>query len=116
MRLLVCGGRDYTDEKRVCSVLDRWHAKRPIALIITGACEGADWLAELWAWDNEIDYWGCPAKWSLHGSPKAGPIRNARMLKMAQPEWVLAFPGGPGTRGMVALARAAGVNVHEVKP
>jgi UDP-N-acetylmuramoylalanine-D-glutamate ligase len=45
-----------------------------------------------------------------HGNA-AGPIR---MLKEGKPNYVVAFPGGPGTRDMVNKAKAAGVPVVEV--
>jgi hypothetical protein len=52
------------------------------------------------------------ADWAKHGR-SAGPIRNQRMLSDGKPDKVMAFPGGRGTRGMIALARAAGVEVLE---
>jgi hypothetical protein len=33
------------------------------------------------------------------------------MLKEGHPDLVVAFPGGKGTAGMIALARAAGIPV-----
>jgi hypothetical protein len=51
------------------------------------------------------------ANWRKYG-PAAGPIRNQQMLDWG-PDLVVAFAGGTGTAGMVALARAAGVPVIE---
>ena len=50
------------------------------------------------------------AEWHRLGR-KAGPIRNQRMLDEGKPDLVVAFPGGTGTAGMVALACKAGVRV-----
>lgn len=115
MRLLVCGGRDFTDRAFVFRCLDAAHAKRPITTLIHGAARGADTLADEWAEAQEIDTIQCPANWELHGKA-AGPIRNAEMLTRWKPDGVLAFPGGSGTAHMVKIAREAGLPVWQPKP
>ena len=114
-RLLVCGGRDYTDRAHVFATLDRVHAKKPVALVIHGAARGADTLAGEWAEDRGIEVWRFVASWQKHGNA-AGPIRNQAMLATAKPEGVVAFPGGSGTADMVRRAEAAGVTVMRVSP
>ena len=47
--------------------------------------------------------------WAL--GRKAGPIRNQRMLDDGKPDLVIAFSGGKGTAGMMAIARRAGVKI-----
>ena len=111
MRVLVCGGRDYTDRARVWKLLDFNRAK--ITMIIHGAARGADSLAAEWAQSHNIWDWPFPADWQKHGR-KAGFLRNQQMLDEASPDLVVAFPGGVGTRMMIALARKAGVRVIEV--
>jgi hypothetical protein len=54
------------------------------------------------------------ADWAGLGR-KAGPIRNEQMLSEGQPHLVVAFPGGRGTAHMVGIARAAGVEVIEIR-
>ena len=49
MRVLVCGGRSYNDYSIVAQILDDFHRKDNITLIIHGACTGADTMAEQWA-------------------------------------------------------------------
>lgn len=105
MKLLVCGGRNYRDSNTVYSVLD---ALRP-DYVIQGGATGADRLALEWALSNQIAYQTFEANWSL--GRKAGPLRNARMLREGRPELVLAFPGGAGTKDMVSKAAEAGVPV-----
>ena len=46
MILLVCGGRNYTDEAHVFEVLDEIHESEEVRLVVTGAARGADHLAE----------------------------------------------------------------------
>jgi len=117
MRVLVCGGRDYNDSRRVFAVLDKLHSEAGIDAIIEGGAKGADRLAREWA---EHPY-GCggaetyEADWENQGS-FAGPARNARMLAEGKPDLVLAFPGGRGTADMCRKARRAGVEVVEIAP
>lgn len=113
-RVLVCGGRDYGDYRRVCAVLDAIHAETPILGIIHGNARGADLLAHSWALGRRVGGWACPANWSRDGK-RAGPLRNQRMLGHS-PDLVVAFPGGRGTADMVKCARAAGVRVMEIAP
>lgn len=114
MKLLVCGGRDYSDADTLEKTLDAINKKRGIDLLINGGAPGADWLAYLWANANEIPSVTVPAKWKRHGKA-AGPRRNAEMLETWKPDGVVAFPGGRGTADMIKQAKAAGVTVMEVK-
>ena len=109
-RVLVCGGRDFDDRAALDVALDRLHAQRRFTLLIAGGARGADTMAEQWARDRGIRTRIYMARWTIYGRA-AGPIRNSRMLRKGRPDLVVAFPGGTGTAGMVALAREAGVEV-----
>lgn len=111
MRVLVCGGRDYMDHKRVFQTLS---CIEGVAVIIHGGALGADSWAAQWAYDYEVPCFRYPARWKVHGKA-AGPIRNQQMLDEGKPDLVVAFPGGIGTADMVRRARAAGVEVREIK-
>ncbi len=113
MKVLVTGGRNYSDRESVWRELDKIHSARSISLIIHGAASGADTLAAGWATAAGVEVVSCPADWKRHGRA-AGPIRNAAMLNDHRPNMVVAFPGGRGTANMIALARDAGVEVIEV--
>lgn len=115
MRVLVCGGRDYSDIVRVFSVLDKLHREAGIDAIIEGGAKGADRLAKEWAKQFGIPVQTYEADWESYGS-FAGPKRNAEMLAHAQPDLVIAFAGGRGTADMTRKARKAGVNVVEIVP
>ena len=111
MRVLVCGGRDYTDSTFVHWVLDTLSAKKAISLVIHGCASGADTYAEQWAAEKDgCTAFGVPADWKKHGS-RAGPVRNRLMLELGKPTLVVAFEGGAGTRDMTSAATAAGVRV-----
>lgn len=111
MRVLVCGGRDYDDEKTVSRVLSE--LPRDGLSVAQGGATGADNLALEWCRANKIPvgtYW---ANWKDEGR-SAGPIRNRKMLADFKPDLVIAFPGGAGTAHMVSIARRAGIKVMEI--
>lgn len=112
LKVLVCGGRDYTGGEQMAEVLDQLHRERGIATIVTGGARGADTYAEQWARGK---CWLVVYRpdWERYGR-SAGVIRNADMLDNEKPDLVLAFPGGRGTADMVRRARKAGVEVIEV--
>ena len=110
MRVLVCGGRDFSDSKFLNEVLDELNDGRPIEVLIHGNAKGADYLAGVWARMNWVKEISCPADWNAHGK-SAGPIRNRFMLERHKPELVVAFSGGLGTAHMIGIAEKAGVNV-----
>jgi hypothetical protein len=91
-----------------------WDVHGPFDFIITGGAPGvdtdADSYAALMGWDRII----MPANW-IGREKSAGHIRNYNMLRVTQPTMVLALPGGPGTAGMVSIAKKAHIDVIEVK-
>lgn len=109
-RILVCGGRDYSDADKMCRILDDMHAVTPFSVLIYGMARGADDLAKMWAVSRGVPRLGFPANWETHGRA-AGPIRNQQMLNKGRPDLVIAFPGGRGTRDMIKRATAANVPV-----
>jgi YspA, cpYpsA-related SLOG family len=115
MIVLVCGGRDFTNRHYMFKVLDNLHDTTPIAFLIEGGARGADFFARHWAIEREVRYKTYPADWGKYGGD-AGPIRNLQMLEEGKPDLVIAFPGGPGTRHMVDIARRKGFNVTEIEP
>ncbi len=109
-RVLVCGGRDYADEKAVWLALSLAHENGGIDEIIEGGARGADTLARCWARRCGITVRTFPAEWDRYGKA-AGYRRNAQMLAEGRPHYVVAFPGGRGTENMIGIAAAAGIPV-----
>jgi hypothetical protein len=113
MKVIVCGGRDYSDRERLFNFLDDFVKERgPITLLIEGGATGADTLARAWAIERNVKAECVRADWKKLGDA-AGPVRNAEMLKL-KPDIVIAFPGGRGTANMKMQTLAAGVPLIEV--
>lgn len=110
MKVLVTGGRTFTDRDWLWAGLELLHATSGgITEIIEGGSAGADTRAYEWAYSKEIRCTVCPAQWEKHGRA-AGPIRNAEMAAL-RPDVVLACPGGDGTANMVEIAKAHNLRV-----
>lgn len=135
-RILVCGGRDFNNYSLVRDTLDNYCKDNgfiygpdiidytdgtepfehwiPKCHIIQGGARGADSLAGKWAVENHQEMTMYFADWEQYGK-SAGYVRNRQMLVEGNPDVVIAFPGGKGTKNMIDIARKAGVKVIEVK-
>lgn len=110
MKVLVCGGRLYQNYERVAEELrDLGH----ISELIHGAANGADSCGARFARENQIPERAFPADWERYGKA-AGPIRNKEMLRAGAPDFVLAFPGGEGTKDMISRVKKAGIQIRIV--
>lgn len=107
--VLVCGGKDFRDRLWLWEGLDMIHDVVGIRGIIEGGAEGADRFAQEWGRNNAVWVATVPALWHQHGK-SAGYHRNVKMLE-ANPDIVLAAPGGKGTAMMVDLAQRKGTPV-----
>lgn len=127
MKVLICGGRDYTDYNQFRDemekiALDRFPRMKPDEYgnflysvhIISGGARGVDTMAIDWAVTNWCNFTEYKADWKKHGKA-AGPIRNQQMLNEGKPDLVIVFPGGSGTADMVRRSKKAGIEVIEVK-
>jgi hypothetical protein len=114
MRVLVCGGRNFTNRALLEAELERLHRAHIFTVLIEGDARGADRMAGAWAEARGIAHEVFKADWDGLGS-KAGPIRNQQMLDEGRPDLVVAFPGRSGTDHMKRIARAAGIDVVEVE-
>lgn len=105
MNLLICGGRDFNDYKKLCDAMSKLPFKP--AVIIEGGAKGADRLGRQWAISNGVHYATVPALWNTFGL-KAGPKRNDAMLLLTV-HYCLAMPGGVGTADMVKKCEKDGI-------
>lgn len=112
MRLIVCGGRDYSNMLKAFEVLDAIHKATPVEVIRQGGASGADRIAAMWAVARNVPCVNYPADWQRWGKG-AGPIRN-RVMANAGADLLVAFPGGRGTANMILEAKAAGIAVQAI--
>lgn len=120
MKVLVTGGRNYAQATFLRRFLDNFHFDNNITCLVHGDAGesddsgivlwGADRLAGEWAYENGIVVRSYPANWERYGK-RAGYLRNFKMLECEDPDLVIAFPGGPGTKNQVTLSLTAGVPV-----
>ena len=107
MRVLVCGGRHYSDVYRVHHTMQQLPHD---CIVVTGGARGADTLAENSALSlgllTEVHY----ANWDRYGR-SAGVRRNKEMLDTGI-DYVIAFDGGSGTADTVRRAEKRGIKVY----
>ena len=114
IRLIIAGGRDFSDYPSVKHAMQTFcddHYVMPSELtIISGMCRGADLLGVHWAEDNKAVLIKMPAWWRGKDGHEqynnaAGYQRNERMAKVAT--HLLAFWDGKsnGTNHMIELGR-----------
>ena len=114
-RILVCGGRDYTNKNLVYKVLNAAKLAHNIECIISGMARGADTFGVDWDHDNGVYLLPFSANWNKYGMKLAGPIRNQQMIDEGKPNLVFAFPGGTGTKDMCRRAKKAGIVVLSIR-
>lgn len=107
--VLVTGGRDYKDRRSVGDALHAVLMAIPTGrrmVLVHGGALGADTLADDWAHHWKQACLKVPAEWHRF-TEQAGAKRNQQMLDWLAIDLVVAFPGGAGTRDMVARAEKA---------
>jgi YspA, cpYpsA-related SLOG family len=67
MKVLVCGGRDFSDTAFIYAELDRLYERYAFETLIEGAARGADRIAGQWAHDRGINLVEFPANWKEEG-------------------------------------------------
>lgn len=97
------------------TALDHMAGRMVIAVVRHGNARGADSLAHRWALMRKLPTDPMKPDYKRFGQYKAPKIRNTEMAeKLPVPVACVAFPGGNGTRDMVAKAEAAGIPVWRV--
>lgn len=109
-RVLVTGSRTWRDTTPIHVALSVLYAEhRDTLVIVHGACpNGADTIADRWAFQRLIPAERYPADWSI--GRHTGHRRNADMIA-TKPDLCLAFilDESPGATGCVRAAAAAGI-------
>lgn len=102
--IIFCGGRDFRNRHLVGGTITDLITEFGDFICVQGGADGADQLVREFAIAAGIPCLNVPANWQRYGK-SAGPRRNRQMLEICrEPLVVVAFPGGRGTRNMVAQA------------
>ncbi len=117
-KVIVAGGRDFTDKTRLYNVLDKMFIHPDAVMpdsnaleIVCGGARGADSLGDQWAITNWVPVQEFPGGWATHGK-SAGHRRNVEVASYA--DVLVAFWDGEskGTRHMIDTALKSGLEVH----
>jgi len=115
-RIAVTGSRTAGEEHYafVATALDTLFLNTPVEsrVVIHGGQTGVDAMADLYCQRIGAQPVACEIpqiRWDRVGR-KAGPMRNALMMTF-EPELLVAFPGGSGTRSAIRIARSKGIAI-----
>ena len=114
MRIIIAGGRDFKDYKRLKLVVEHNVQNLDSVEIICGEAKGADILGKQLAISKGWTVHSYPADWERYGKA-AGYRRNEEMAKHA--EALIAFWDGKskGSANMIKLAQNKGLFVKVIR-
>lgn len=117
LRIIVCGGRDFTCQRTVDDALDAVRRKRGDFTLVHDGDHGASLLAACWAASRGIEAEAHPINVTDdHGHIlrcKAERMRNQYVLELGT-DAVVAFSEGTSAEDMCRRAEEAGVPVWRV--
>ena len=111
MKIIIAGGRDFTDYEKLYIECDNILQDLNTIEIVSGAYYiGADKLGEQYAKERGYKITRFPANWNKYGKA-AGPKRNEQMANYA--DALIAFWDGKsrGTKNMIQLAKSRRLKV-----
>lgn len=110
MKLIIAGGRNFSDYEKLCQFCDKILSKQTKIKIVSGTANGADKLGEKYANENGYKIKQFPANWNKYGK-SAGYKRNAKMAEYA--DALIAFWDGKskGTKHMIDLAKRVNLEI-----
>ena len=104
MKVIIAGGRTFTDYDLLSSICDKAFKNLSDVEIVSGCAKGADKLGEIYAITKGYKLKRFPADWEKNGK-KAGYMRNTDMSLYA--DALIAFWDGTskGTKHMIDIAK-----------
>jgi hypothetical protein len=124
--VMITGGRDYANERRVYQILDAAIPRLGMSELILGDCPtGLDAIGLRWATERVFPHRVFRADWNdlSHANARirtrrdgsrydanAGPRRNRAMVQQGRPNHGIAFRGGEGTRDAIRHLQSAGID------
>lgn len=114
MRVIIAGGRDFSNYKLLRQACDYMLSKAESIEIVSGTAGGADQLGEKYASERGYSIRRFPADWEKFGRA-AGFKRNSEMSNYA--DCLIAFWDGEskGTRHMINTARKKNMQFEVIK-
>jgi methionine aminopeptidase len=112
MKIIIAGGRNFTNYKKLCQICDQLLQDQTNIEIVSGAYyKGADKLGEQYAKERGYKITQFPANWKRYGKA-AGAKRNQQMANYA--DVLIAFWDGKsrGTKHMIDLAKSNHLKVN----
>ena len=117
MKLIVAGGRDFTNTNRMIAELQKLVESGEITdspELVCGMARGADMLAySLWA-NNRMPIHNFPANWNKHGK-SAGYKRNQEMGEFADAAVCFWDGNSKGTKHMIDIMNRLNKPVYIVR-
>lgn len=109
-KILIAGSREYDNYEEAEAVLNEFFSDTEEAVILSGACRGADKIGERYAEEHGFEVKRYPADWKRYGRA-AGPIRNEEMVRDA--DVIICFWNGKsrGSRSLIEYAEKLGKKV-----
>lgn len=116
LKIIVAGGRDFSDYNRMIDVLDNLFARyQPKEIeIVCGEAKGADSLGKRYAKEHGCAIKSFPADWKKNGKA-AGPIRNEEMAVYADAAVVFWDCMSKGSLDMINRAKAHNLKLRVIK-
>lgn len=99
MKVLICGGRLFSDKNFFNMCMADFFRDNDIDLIMQGGAEGVDYLVKRWAEIADIPIEDFDSDWEKY-----------------KPDVMLVFHGGTGTFYMISCAKRSGIKVIEFSP
>lgn len=113
MKLIIAGSRDIEDYDLVRSLVMKsgfWKKYGKKIEVVSGMARGIDKVGVDFAKKNGLQLHARPADWDKHGKA-AGHVRNSEMANEADALLAVWDGESPGTKGMIQIARAKGLEV-----
>ena len=116
--LIVFGSRVFSDFDLLCERLDHYTSGLGKLVLIHGTADGADKLAERWAFQHKHTVMQFYPDWDL--GKLARPVRNQEMIDCVLPKrdrFAIAFWDGKskGTSDMIARVKRANITLRIVR-
>ena len=113
LKVIVAGGRDFTEYSLLSDKLDNLFSKRDDVVIVSGMARSADSMAVKYANEKKIRVSEFPAEWSKYGN-RSGFRRNVEMARFADACVVFWDGKSVGTSHMIDTAKRMNLKLRIV--